>query len=123
MDITLKYDEVGGTTKPNDETKTLEDGETIATFTLAAAIEKSDDPDGRSNSFGGWDINGTVYKPGEDFVADSAKATVFTAKAVWNKQKTTVSPKAYGYSPNGTKNALGTTRFHHQQGYPRPMGV
>lgn len=117
--ITLKYESNGGTTKPNDDIKELPDGAESVEFTLADAIERDEGVDGRKYSFVGWEVNGVVYDAG-DTVSLNADAT---AVAKWKGGSTTVSPKAYGYSPNGLKNALGTTRFHHQPGYPRPMGV
>lgn len=117
--ITLKYESNGGTTKPNDDIKELPDGAESVEFTLADAIEREEGVDGRKYSFVGWEVNGIVYDAGET-VSLNADAT---AVAKWKGGSTTVSPKAYGYSPNGLKNALGTTRFHHQPGYPRPMGV
>lgn len=118
-DVTLAYDANGGKTTPDSQTETPSAAGEPVEFTLADAIERDEGVDGRKYSFVGWEVNGVVYDAG-DMVSLNADAT---AVAKWKGGSTTVSPKAYGYSPNGLKNALGTTRFHHQPGYPRPMGV
>lgn len=118
-DVTLAYDANGGKTTPDSQTETPSAAGEPVEFTLADAIERDEGADGRKYSFVGWEINGIVYDAGETV----SVSTNTTAIAKWKGGSTTVSPKAYGYSPNGLKNALGTTRFHHQPGYPRPMGV
>lgn len=117
MTVKLIYWANGGDNTPPEETKEIVSPATTASFTLSQAITK--DAPTRKYVFSGWDINGTVYDAG-DTVELSSSAV---AKAVFDINKTTVSTKEYGRSPNGTRNALGRTRYHHQPGYPHAMGV
>jgi len=116
MDITLAYNANGGDSTPASETKTVPGGATSVDFTLADAITKNA-PTGKYR-FVKWMVGDVAKNPGETITLDADAI----ATAVFEIVQTTVSPKAYGWSPNGTKNALGTTKFRHQPNYPRPMG-
>lgn len=117
MTVKLIYWANGGDETPSEETKEIVSPATTASFTLNRAITK--DAPTRKYVFSGWDINGTVYNAG-DTVELSSSAV---AKAIFDINKTTVSTKDYGRSPNGKRNPLGKTRYHHQPSYPHAMGV
>jgi len=117
MEVTLIYWANGGDSTPASETKEIVSPATTVAFTLAGEITR--EAPTRKYIFRGWDVNGMIYNAG-DTVNLSAGAV---AKAVFGIRKTTVSTKDYGRSPNGTRNAIGRTRFHHQPSYPHAMGV
>lgn len=111
----LSYNANGGDYTPPSQTYTYDEPDHPIAY-LADAITKGY-PNGKYK-FSKWEVNGNLLDAGASF-------TIFddtVAKAIFTTESTTVSPKAYGWSPNGTKNALGRTRFHHQPNYPKPMG-
>jgi len=112
---TLTYDANGGDYTPPPQTYTFDPPDKPLAY-LADAITKGT-PSGKY-AFAKWKVGDTLYNAGESFAIDEDTVAVAQFRIV----PTTVSPKAYGWSPNGTKNPLGKTRFHHQPNYPKPMG-